>query len=325
MYLFALTGKFDSGFARSSLRRIAGLVFAAALALGTQSALAFDLVFVVPDLNPKFREIAESTISNLNLDAARDSQHQIVLASELKDDPAIGVDASEIVAIGEKALTVSLAHFGTGRIYGAVVPYHLAVELLGTTPETVDLRIIAAEQAPRRVARLTRIVLPGRNSICVFHSALNDDRVSQLDKAFESDSFDLMRISVPEDLKFLNILANRLDEIDALLAVPDPRGVNRLTARNVLRSTHRRQVPVIGYSREYVKSGALAAIYSTPAQYGKQLAKLIVDANESKPTGVRVLVRPDEFEISINKLVARTLGFELPSESEIKAAIQLEQ
>lgn len=297
------------------------------LALGTQSVAAYELVFVLPDLNPKYQEIAKSTVANL--DATKTHDHQIVLASELADSRSIDVKSSEIIAIGEKALSVSLAHFGAGRIYGAVVPYHLGKAALSTTPETVDLRIIAAEQTPDRVARLTRIVLPGRNSICVFHSELNDDRVSQLDKAFKNDAFELMRINVPEELRFLSILANRLDEIDALLAVPDPRGVNRLTARNVLRSTHRRQVPVIGYSREYVKSGALAAIFSTPGQYGKQLAKLIEAAHQSNnvstPSGIRVLERPDEFDVAINKLVARNLGFELPSISEIKAAIQLKQ
>lgn len=97
-----------------------------------------------------------------------------------------------------------------------------------------------------------------------------------------------------------------LDDADALLAVADPAVYNSTTVSNVLMASYRAKLGVFAFSPAYVKAGAVAALYSTPAQIGAQAAET-----------VRVLVRggsvapmqyPTDFSVIVNEHVARSLG-----------------
>lgn len=288
-----------------------------------RSDQTYDLVFVLPEINSKYRELAEATASTIAEQTNISPTVTFVLAKELTRLPLLDASKSEYIAIGE-ALTATVDTVKRGRIYGAVVPYHKAVETIAAAVETIDLRIISAEQPPRRVAKLTRNILVERASISVLHSKSNDDRVMQLGRGFKAGPIDLVPIDIPDNRNVFDVLAAQINSMQALLAVPDPRGVNRNTARHILRSTHSRKIPVIAYSREFVKSGALAAIYSTPQQFGKQLANIILNANRRQASGERLLARPKEYELSVNNRVADTMGLKRQTEEELKAAIGAE-
>ncbi len=301
--------------------RAVQLAGALVLAIASAPATAFDLVFVLPELRPKYQELATATASGIAAQTNSTPSSTIVLFDEVAQLNVPDESKTEYIAIGFKALSATVDAVENGRIYGVVVPYHKAVETIAGAIETIDLRIISAEQPPDRIAKLTKAVLAERNSISVFHSKTNDDRVIQLNRVFKPGPIALKPIDVPENQDVLDVLAEQISDIQALLAVPDPRGVNRHTARHILRSTHRRKIPVIAYSREFVKSGALVAIYSTPEQYGQQLADMIVGAQQRRPAGERSLARPKDFDIAVNERVARTIGLEPQSAEELKARL----
>lgn len=284
--------------------------------------LPYDLVFILPEINSKYRELADAAASTIAEKTNTSPTVTFVLANELAQLPHPNNNKIEYIAIGE-ALAATVDVVKQGRIYGAVVPYHKAVETIAAAVETIDLRIISAEQPPRRVAKLTRNILVERASISVLHSESNDDRVIQLDRGFKTEPIELVPIDIPENRSVLDVLAAQVN-MQALLAVPDPRGVNRNTARHILRSTHSRKIPVIAYSREFVKSGALAAIYSTPQQFGNQVARIIMNANRQTASGERLLTRPKEYELAINNRVAKTMGLKPQTSQELKAAIDAE-
>ena len=52
--------------------------------------------------------------------------------------------------------------------------------------------------------------------------------------------------------------------------------INIATAKWILQLSYRYRVPVIAYSMAYLNGGALAAIYSSPENVGRQTADLII-------------------------------------------------
>ncbi len=107
---------------------------------------------------------------------------------------------------------------------------------------------------------------------------------------------------------------------DVFLALPDARVVNADTAQNLLLTSFRLRAPVVAWSAGYVRAGALAAVYTTPAQAGAQAAEL-----------ARALLRgaavpapqyPRTYSIAINRQVARSLGLEIDDEAQIRERMQ---
>ena len=107
--------------------------------------------------------------------------------------------------------------------------------------------------------------------------------------------------------QLISSLKSLTSRSDLILAIPDPVAFNRKTIRGILLLTYRRGIPVIGFSKSYVKAGALSAVYSTADQISRQAAEIINNRTDSKSFESKNF-EPKYFSIAINKQVARTLG-----------------
>ncbi len=107
-----------------------------------------------------------------------------------------------------------------------------------------------------------------------------------------------------------------LADSDVLLLVPDTLAINAANARNVMMTTYRYRVPVVGFSQGMSKAGAVAAAYSSPAQIGRQGARMALrwlESGELPPPQPAA-----EFSIVFNQHVARSLDIAPPDEDEIR-------
>ena len=102
----------------------------------------------------------------------------------------------------------------------------------------------------------------------------------------------------------------KLDGINCLLALPDPDVFNPKNIREVLESTYRRQLPVIGFSASLVNIGTLASVYASVEDYISHLLEL-VDAM-SKGRQVPFYSHPKYWRVAVNRSVARSLNVEVP-------------
>ena len=110
--------------------------------------------------------------------------------------------------------------------------------------------------------------------------------------------------------QFTSALKNLTDKSDVILAIPDPVTFNKKTIRGILLLTYRKNIPVIGFSKSYVKAGALAAVYSNPNQISQQAYEII---NNYISTGSlsKNNYSPKYFSIDINKKIAHTLNIKI--------------
>lgn len=116
-------------------------------------------------------------------------------------------------------------------------------------------------------------------------------------------------------------LRRLLPNVDVLLLMPDSHVVNSTNVQNVLLTSYRYRVPVIGFSQGLVTAGAVAAVYSSPEHIGRAGAELAENWN---PTGGAL---PDArhasgFDIAINERVARSLGLAVPDRRELRRRLE---
>ena len=102
-------------------------------------------------------------------------------------------------------------------------------------------------------------------------------------------------------------LGDALSDHDALIATSDSEIYNASTLSTVLLTAYGYGKPVIGFSRAYVKAGALITCYSTPGQILRQVASYLAKDPTSSLSNGKTLY-PDYFSVVENPRVARSLG-----------------
>lgn len=120
----------------------------------------------------------------------------------------------------------------------------------------------------------------------------------------------------------VNAVRNLLHRNTVLLSLPEPEVYNRQSLKGILLTSYHQNKPVISYSPAHVKSGALAALYSSPADIGNQLAQLLnkmLDDEDFKPENYYYA---SDFNILINQQVAKSLGLELPETEAVLNALK---
>ncbi|MCP4078043.1 MAG: hypothetical protein GY744_17875 [Gammaproteobacteria bacterium] len=123
----------------------------------------------------------------------------------------------------------------------------------------------------------------------------------------------------------VNIVRDLLQKNDVLLSLPDPEIYNRQSLKGILLTTYRQNKPMISYSPAHVRSGALAAIFSSPETIGNQVAEMLnkfLSDSQFIPTQYSYA---SEFDILINHRVARSLGIKLADKNEILKQLKMEQ
>lgn len=178
---------------------------------------------------------------------------------------------------------------------------------------------IYVEQTIERQSHLLVAALPQKRRVGILHTSATADQVAAMRRHFKLHGYSVYAREVGGKLTLPDALQEVLANSDVLFALPEPGIYNSSTLRNILFSTYRAGIPLIGFSAGYVNAGALAAIYSTPAQIIEQTAEAVQQYAASKT--LPAAQYPRRFEISVNEKVANSLGLALPDIRQINAAL----
>lgn len=244
----------------------------------------------------------DMTITVVALDEFNRRSHQIDQASDL------------LVPIGILATDSVIRQNGTSPILATLVPrisFNASLKKSQTDTATTKQRHISAvllDQPIERQLTLAQLLFGNRQRIGIPLGPQSQILADEIKQA--SDTLDLsVEIEIIDDSDLLMPkLSTLLDHSDVLLALPDPGLFNRRTVRNILLSTYRKRIPVIGFSHAYVKAGALAAAYSTPRQIGKQTGEILLSLSHKPASTFNGLHPPKYFSVAINAQVSRSLG-----------------
>ncbi|MDX8385899.1 MAG: ABC transporter substrate binding protein [Gallionella sp.] len=233
-------------------------------------------------------------------------------------------NAGLIVAVGMRSAKLAVLQPDTPVLF-TMIPASGYRDLMGgaTITDNRFERMVSAiylNQPMSRQIDFIKAVLPNRSRIGVLYSSEEDVGLKVMRKVVIERGFSLVTRRVGEAGLF-PVLEKVLSTSDLLLAIPDGSIYNSSSIRNILLTSYRRSVPLIGISRPYVRAGALGAIFSTPEQLAIQAAETVILFTHSKQLAAPQY--PAEFNIEVNREVGRSLGIVLPSKEVLRTRLGL--
>lgn len=233
------------------------------------------------------------------------------------DSPTAGKTADLIITTGSEAFRQALRQNPGLPILATLLPrqgFERALNDAGRSRQRVSA--IFLDQPAGRQASFLRHLLPGSTQIGMLYSSESRNLYSSMRSIFASNALQLNGTEVGDN-DLLPELSNVLSRNDALLAIPDSSIYRRDQIKGILMTSYRLKKPVIAFSQSLVHAGALAGIYSDPAQIARQTADLLISNGANLPPPMA----PSQFAISLNPHVADALGIRLPDETELRRAM----
>ncbi len=156
-------------------------------------------------------------------------------------------------------------------------------------------------------------LLPSAKTVGIIYDPQKNAAVAQ--KHAEAAEASGMRIKAfpvtsPRDLP--NALARIGKQADVLLGVVDETVYTSQSAGAIIRYTLKQQLPFIGISSNYVKAGALCALFFDHQDIGRQTAELAAQILSGTPVSALKTTVPEKIHYAINARTAKIIGVTIP-------------
>ncbi|WP_447977921.1 ABC transporter substrate-binding protein [Candidatus Nitrospira bockiana] len=221
-------------------------------------------------------------------------------------------DAALVVAVGLKAaLAAKLEIVDVPVIYCMVLDpekYDLrAPNLTGISLQVpVERQFTAMHQLLPKLKRVGVLYDPDKTGTVVEEARKTAGRLG----------FELVERQIRSEKDLPSALRGLLAKVDVLWLVPDSTVLTEESLRFVLNTTLDRNVPVVGFSSEFVRNGALAGLSISPEDIGRQaavMAKKFLSASHNAFAAANT-VPPDRIRLAVNLKTAKYLGLTVPQE-----------
>jgi ABC-type uncharacterized transport system substrate-binding protein len=223
-----------------------------------------------------------------------------------------------IVTAGSEAFRQMLGRGGNTPMIATLLPRQSYERILAEAGKGRGrVTAIYLDQPAARQASFLRQLLPGQKRIGMLLSNETRPLASQYRAAFNNAGLTLDSEDSDIDSTLLPAVNTLLPRVNALLAIPDGIIYKRDNIKAILVSSYRHQRPVVAFSPAFVNAGAVAALYSTPAQIAHQLADLVISLGQTLPGPMP----PSAYSIAVNQNVAQALGLSIPDETLIRRAM----
>jgi len=224
-------------------------------------------------------------------------------------------DAALVLAVGLKAaLAAKLEIVDTPIIYVMVLD-----------PSKHDLTApnmtgILLEVPLDRQLGAIRSLLPGQRRVGVLYDPSKTSAVvEEARRQAKAFGLELVAVQVSTEKDVPASLRTLLPTVGALWLVPDSTVLTDESLRYILNTALDEKVPVIGFSPEFARSGALLSLSANYVDIGRQaggLARRILDGQVRLPLKA---VPADRIKMALNVKTAQFLGIDIPKEIEARA------
>jgi len=221
-------------------------------------------------------------------------------------------NSSLVVTVGMEAATV-VALSDAPVILNVLLPKANHLQLLRDIPRRCNSRMFSTlflDQSVNRLLSLIEATLPGRRKVGMLYTSPPEAN-APFRREFFRRGLKLRELKAGSALPLFEALQDTLHSNKVLLAQPDAAIYNSSSICNILRVSYCSNVSLIGFTENYVKSGALCAVYSTSSQIASQAADLI--QRYSKTHAFSKPQYPQKFEVMVNHQVALSHGLTIKS------------
>jgi len=296
------------------------LVFFAA---GSTRAADVTVVIVSSERSAAYQEATQALLGELGRGGiASKDVLQITIAELAK---AGSLSARLYVTLGMDAAVMLARSELKAPVLCALLPRQSFERVLRESGRRVSAQFSAVylNQPLSRQLDLVRLALPQAGRVGVLFGGESQSQETLLDEAAQGRGLKLVGIHVKPEEPVFSGLKRILDEADLLLALADPQIYNSSSIQNILLASFRAQVPMLAFSPAYVRAGALLAVYSTPVQIGQQAGVMASAVLQGKGLGSPQY--PQDFSVSVNEHVARSLGLNLDPQALTERLRRLEK
>jgi len=293
---------------RCAARALSGILACALWAVAAPCASAAEIAVVRSGDAEPYRLAAGVLRDRLGEAGHTVREH---LAEDVESGTASTSEADVMVAIGSRSSELLAEQRGPepSLVYCMVTRSHLV--------SGEQVHGVSAEPSPAAQLAPLRRALPDLERVGFLYSSSSDPSMARMrawrTAAEQVDDGELRVLAVDVDAhdSFAGAVAELLDRNpDVIVTAPDPQVYRAASVRALLLASLRRRVPVLGFSRAFVRAGALLGLDVDPRQQGLQATRLVKDllAEQTLPD----LIEP-ETTLLVNRTVARRLRIELPA------------
>ncbi len=229
-----------------------------------------------------------------------------------------------IVAVGSRAAQRAQAVAHDTPVLHVLIPRLRYEELYPADTTHTERRLHTAlyiDQPFKRQLNLCRLIVPDLRHLAVLYGPTSQDSDRDLRSAAQQSGISLITQHVTAGTNPNAALDQVLDDSQLLLALPDPDVFTRYTVAGLLLTAYHHAVPIIGFSAAYVKAGALAAVYSTPEQIGRDAAEMALAARTDAGWALPAPRYPAYYNVAVNRQVGRSLSLKLPDDTDLQQAL----
>jgi putative tryptophan/tyrosine transport system substrate-binding protein len=312
----------------SRFRGLSRVWFALAVAFASGSAFAANVAAIVSEENAFHTDLVETLRQVLDEQAAQQFKIWHLTADRVieKGPEIFKTDFYQIVVtVGARAATLVAGMEVKAPILHTLIPRTIFNNLpkarLGSEASSWASAIFL-EQPLARQLDLVSLLMPGKSRFGVLYGPHSSAQAGELQELAETRGITLIA-DTPKRIDELGPALRRiLPRAQLLMTLRDSTLFNRDTLRSVLLSGYRADRPVIGFSRTQVKAGALAAVFTTPEQAGRQAAESILQLAEENAANFPPPQYPKYWTVQVNRQVARAFGLSIADDSELQARLQ---
>lgn len=229
-------------------------------------------------------------------------------------------DADIVVTVGASATEKLMARKPNVKIIAVLITdsafASLANKYFGSKQAALNagVSVVCLDQPVQRSVELAKLIIPSAEKAGLMLGPVSYDHIETFSRQIKMAGMTPNIVKFSDQKNPILTIEPVLSQSDIFIPVPDTRLINIATAKWILQLSYRHRVPVIAYSKAYLKGGALAAIYSSPANVGRQAAELLLH-NLQTPSLEGGAHMPAYFSIAFNDSVAAFFNLSLESEN----------
>lgn len=288
------------------------------LAWNAAAWAAAEVAVVLSENSAPYQEVAEAVRSGLGLNQGQGAQASVRVLPTESLESLRPQELSAIVAVGARATRAAAMSDLRAPVLGTLLPrntFERIAEESGRMGDPGRFSAVFLDQPTARQLDLIRLALPGFSRIGLLLGPESETLLGAMRDGVAGRRLRIVAQTVYAEKQLFPALQRLQADADVLLALPDQVVFNSATIPNILLTTYRQRLPVVGFSAAYTRAGAVLALYSTPQQIGSQAADMLRSALAK---GLLPPPQyPREFAVSANPHVARSLGLVIDDASSL--------
>jgi len=249
-----------------------------------------------------------------NLDEKKDNLTQLVSAIKTQDPGLVFAIGTEAAIFAKQNLTDLPVVFSMvlNPVKSGLVP-SLANPGNNLTGVSLDI-------PPDLQFQKLKEVLPKAVRIGVIYNAKEEEWIKSVREAAQKNGLSLVVKPVNAQTDVPGSLDEIVKDVDCLWAQVDPMIYNVQSSQYILLNLLRSKIPMMAFSAQYVKAGALLGLECDYIDIGRQSADIALSILKHGVSGSIALVFPQKVRLLINKKIAGVIGVDIPAQALDEAA-----